>query len=282
MTFVRQELTSVQRVWYLRPSWLTLFAWIYGTVQNLPVFHSAEIVPIDYKNNTIYYCTTTQSKRLFGRIYLAASVLLGFVIPFATMTISYYRVIRVVWTRKRRLSSSLNPESNATIANEKLLERTGKKVLRVLLIVVICFVFCWLPFTLYHGILERYLKEFPNPMDAVRLITYGVGLANSTCNPFIYYFNVGGKSFRSIKKRFVEAMGDRARKLSSSVGRSENLERFECKAEVSMRVMELDFPPISSACLKPNDALDNNSAPFAYSNNLPGSQEYDMTVDTRL
>ena len=282
MTFVRQELTPVQRAWYLRPSWLTFFAWIYGTVQNLPVFYSAEVVPIDYKNHTIYYCTTTQSKRLFGRIYLAVSVLLGFVIPFATMTISYYRVIRVVWTRKRRLSSSLDAKSNATIANEKLLERTGKKVLRVLLIVVICFVICWLPFTLYHGILERYLREFPNPMDAVRLITYGVGLANSTCNPFIYYFNVGGKSFHSIKRRFVEAMRDKTRKSSSIAERSENLERFECKAEFSMHVMELDFPRKSSACPKPNDTLDNNFAPFAYSNNLPGSEEDDKTFNTRF
>lgn len=37
------------------------------------------------------------------------------------------------------------------------------------------------------------ISSFPNPMDSVRLILYGLGLANSTCNPFIYFFNVGGK-----------------------------------------------------------------------------------------
>ena len=130
------------------------------------------------------------------------------------MTISYYRVIKVVWTRNRRLSSSAAPESNATITNAKLLERYRKRVLRVLLIVVLCFVICWLPFALYHGILERYLKEYPNPMDGARLITYGLGLANSMCNPFIYYFNVGGTSLKTMKASFVEIMGGRARASS--------------------------------------------------------------------
>lgn len=40
---------------------------------------------------------------------------------------------------------------------------------------------------------ETSTVSFPNPMDSVRLILYGLGLANSTCNPFIYFFNVGGK-----------------------------------------------------------------------------------------
>ena len=135
----------------------------------------------------MYYCTTTQgsTQSLFGQIYLLASVLLGFVIPLITMTVSYYCVIRVVWTRHRRHSSTVDSESDARITNANLLERSRKRVLRVLLTVVICFVTCWLPFALYHGILERYLKEPPNPMDVVRLITYGVGLANSMCNPFI-------------------------------------------------------------------------------------------------
>ena len=73
-------------------------------------------------------------------------------------------------------------------------------------------------------------------------------------------------------------MRDKTRKSSSSAERSENLERFE----VSMHVMELDFPRKSSAYPKPNDTLDNNSAPFAYSNNLPGSEEDDKTFNTRF
>ena len=271
MTFVKQEFTCSQRSWYLKPIWLTLFAWVYGTSLNLPVFHSAVVIPIEFKNSTVYYCTTTLGSTLSGKIYLLVSVSLGFVLPLATMIVSYYRVIRVVWTRNRRLSSSLAPESNAAIMNAKLLERSRKRVLRVLLIVVICFVFFWLPFAVYHGILERYLKEPPNPMDAVRIITYGLGLANSTCNPFIYYFNAGGKSFCSIKGRFIEAMGDRRRALSLS-------EKPACDGEVPGDMIELGLGKINITCLT-NETWNNRGAEFAFTNDLQGSQE---VLNTRL
>ena len=246
MTFVKQEFTCSQRSWYLKPAWLIFFAWVYGTSQNLPVFHSAVVIPINFNNNTVYYCTTTQASTLPRRIYLFASLLLGFVIPFAIMMVSYYRVIRVVWTRNTRLAACVTSESNSSIRNSQLLERSRKRVLRVLLIVVICFVTCWLPFAVYHGILERHLKEYPNPMDAARLITYGVGLANSMCNPFIYYFNIGGKSLNSITKNFLEVMGLRKTRISpQSAARGEN-----SPSPANHNMMELAFGiPNNIACI---------------------------------
>ena len=217
MTFVKQELSCTQRAWYLRPVWLIFFAWVYGASQNLPVFHSADVIPIEYNNSTIYYCTTTQGHSFSGRIYLGISILLGFVIPLAVLTVSYYRVIRIIWTRHRRLSSPVDPEHSTKINNEKLLKRSRERVLRVLVIVVICYVVCWLPFAVYHGILEQHLKKFPNPMDEVRLVVYGLGIVNSICNPFIYYFNVAGKSLSSMKKQFLEVMGGRPRLPARSV-----------------------------------------------------------------
>ena len=279
LTFAKQEFTCSQRSWYLKPLWLTLFAWVYGTSQNLPVFHSADVIPMSFQNRTVFYCTTTQGKTLSGRIYLMASVLLGFVIPLTTMVISYYRVIKVVWTRKRRLSSSLGPECDATITNAKLLERSRKRVLRVLLTVVICFVVCWLPFTIYHGILERYLQEPPNPMDAVRLGTYGVGLANSMCNPFIYYFNIGGKSVRSVKRRFAEEMGGRARTRSISVQDNSCHSRSAFGCGDSANMTELGFDQSNSSCLIDNISNKSSCVEFALTDDPRGSQE---VIDTRL
>ena len=60
MTFVKQELTCINRSWYLRPAWLIVFAWVYGTVQCLPIFYTSNFIPLDYNNSTIYYCSTTQ------------------------------------------------------------------------------------------------------------------------------------------------------------------------------------------------------------------------------
>lgn len=194
------------------------FAWVYSTIESLPVVYTVDFVSLNITKSTVrYYCTTTQGKTLSGKIVLGASLLLGFIIPIVTMITSYYRVIRVVWTRETRLSSAVAPESNATVTNRKLLERSRKRVLRALLTVVICFVVCWLPFAVYHVILEQHLREPPNPIDAIRLITYSMGLANSMCNPFIYYFNFAGKSLRTMKRRFMEIMGRRNNRISSQI-----------------------------------------------------------------
>ncbi|XP_073241106.1 prolactin-releasing peptide receptor-like [Porites lutea] len=282
LTFVKQELSCSQRSWYLRPSWLILFAWVYGTAQTLPVFHSADVVPIDFKNSTIYYCTTTQGHSLSRRIYLAASVLLGFIIPLATMSVSYYRVIRVVWTRNRRLSTAGSPTSNATITNENLLLRSRKRVLRVLLIVVVCFVICWLPFAVYHGILEQHLKKSPNPMDTVRLIAYGLGLANSICNPFIYYFNVGGKSFCSMKRSFLEVMGG---KISPPRGVETNAPISRSAHANPGTALQLGFHSTSNAQNydhhKQTYTAYNNSNGRKFSENALGLQK-DTLEDTKL
>ena len=282
LTFVKQELSCAQRSWYLRPSWLILFAWVYGTAQTLPVFHSADVVPIDFKNSTIYYCTTTQGHSLSRKIYLAASVLLGFIIPLATMSVSYYRVIRVVWTRNRRLSTAGSPTSNATITNGNLLLRSRKRVLRVLLIVVVCFVICWLPFAVYHGILEQHIKKSPNPMDTVRLIAYGLGLANSICNPFIYYFNVGGKSFRSMKRSFLEVMGG---KISPPRGVETNTPISRSAHANPGTALQLGFHSTSNAQNydhhKQTHTVYNNSNGCKFSENALGLQK-DTSEDTKL
>ena len=129
-------------------------------------------------------------------------------IPLAVLIISYRKIIKVISTRSRRLAASAGDISSPKITNAKLLEKSRRRVLRVLVIVVICFVVCWLPFAVYFGLLVQHLREFPNVMDPVRLITYGLGISNSVCNPFIYFFNVCGKSYRSMKSRFLGKKGE--------------------------------------------------------------------------
>lgn len=120
-------------------------------------------------------------------MYLVLLFLASFVVPVSTMSVLYYRVARVVWNRKKRLS--LVSVTSQAVQNSKLMEASRKKVVRMLLIVVGVFFICWTPFVVYSGFLEERLKGFPNPMDAVRLGLYGLGLFNSICNPFIYYLN---------------------------------------------------------------------------------------------
>ena len=87
---------------------------------------------------------------------------------------------------------------------------------RVLLNFVLVFLICWAPFVIYCGFIERKLRGFPNPMDGARLAMYGLGLANSMCNPLIYFFNIGGKRTDAVRDLYLELSAGRKRRGSST------------------------------------------------------------------
>lgn len=49
-------------------------------------------------------------------------------------------------------------------------------------------------------------------MDGVRLALYGLGLANSMTNPFIDFFNTGGKRANTIRDLYLEILGKKEKK----------------------------------------------------------------------
>lgn len=191
---------------FFTPSWMIRLAWTYSLVQFLPTFYFADVKSINFDDNqTVYYCTTVRNSTSPGIAYLISLSMSSFVLPLLTMSIWYYKVARVVWRRQQNLSVSSTTSSNT--ATLKLLIQTRKRVTLVLLIVVLVFLICWAPFVVYCGILERNLRGFPNPMDGVRLALYGLGLANSMTNPFIDFFNTGGKRANIIRDLYLEISG---------------------------------------------------------------------------
>lgn len=211
-SLARPILSKAPRLRIFRPNWLLSFAWLYSTLQFLPTFYFSSLVPIDITNSTrVYYCTPIPNKSQSGKIYLILLFFASFIVPVSTMSVLYYRVARVVWDRKKRLSVVSVTSQN--VQNSKIMEGSRKKVVRMLLIVVAVFFICWTPFVVYSGFLEQRLKGFPNPMDAVRLGLYGLGLSNSICNPFIYYFN-GNFNLRVLFEKERRARSPSASSLS--------------------------------------------------------------------
>ena len=188
---------------WLRPKVLISAAWIYGGVIFLPTFYFVETEKISSAGNqTFWYCRTVPNNTLPGFVYLVFLFVFGFGIQLITIIVLYSRVGKTVWSRERKISRQ-GTVSSAIAAS---LDRTKKRVTQMLLTVVIFFLFCWAPFVLYTGFIERFVAPFPNPADAVRVITYGFGQFNSVCNPFIYFFN--SPSFRrdSLRKVCLEVI----------------------------------------------------------------------------
>ncbi|KXJ16317.1 Pyroglutamylated RFamide peptide receptor [Exaiptasia diaphana] len=184
LSIARPILSKAPRMCMFRPFWLITFAWLFSTLQFLPTFYFSTLVPINISNTTVFYCTPIPNKSLPGKLFLMIIFLASFVFPVSAMGVLYTCVARAVWNRGDDLSMKTQHDNTS-----KYMQDSKKKVTRTLLIVVAVFLICWTPFVVYTGFLEDRLKGFPNPMDAVRLGLYGLGLFNSVCNPFIYYFN---------------------------------------------------------------------------------------------
>ena len=196
-------------------------------MQFTPTFYFADIKPITFEENkTVYYCTTVPNNTFSGMAYLMFLAVASFALPLVTMSILYYKVSRVVWRRQRNLSISSTISANT--AHLKVLVQSRKRVTRVLLTVVLVFLICWAPFVIYCGFLEKNLRGFPNPMDGTRLALYGLGLTNSMCNPFIYFFNVGGKRSDAIRDLYLQISGARKTRRSST-----NSQRGEKKISIT-------------------------------------------------
>ena len=228
---------------FLTPSWLVPLAWVYSILQFVPTFYFTDVKPITLEGNrTVYYCTNVPNNTSSGTAYLVFLSVASFALPLLTMSILYYKVARVVWRREKNLSISSTISTRVT--NLKVLVRSRKRVTRVLLIVVLVFLICWAPFVIYCGFIERTLRGFPNPMDGARLGMYGLGLANSMCNPFIYFFNIAGKRTDTVRQLYLEIFSGRKRNSSTSsqraVRRISNTSQLSSlnKGVTTKRVME--------------------------------------------
>lgn len=237
MSLARPMASIALRPKLLTPSWMILLAWLYSVMQFTPTFYFTDVKPITVeKNKTVYYCTTVPNNSLSGLAYLMFLAVASFVLPLVTMSIMYYKVSRVVWRRQRNLSISSTISANT--AHLSVLIQSRRRVIRVLLTVVLVFLICWSPFVIYCGFLEKTLRGFPNPMDGTRLALYSLGLLNSMCNPFIYFFNVGGKRNDALKDLYLQIYSENKSRRSST--NSQGGERKSSRKLQQFRLKTMD------------------------------------------
>ena len=105
-------------------------------------------------------------------------------------------------------------------------------------------------------------------MDGVKLGLYGLGLANSMCNPFIYFFNIGGKKTEAIRDLYPETSGDRKTRHSSTRTTScQGGDRKISNISQSLKMLEMqDMTNLTSL----KNSKDENTAEFQHWENMEG------------
>ncbi|XP_076361639.1 substance-K receptor-like isoform X2 [Tachypleus tridentatus] len=185
--------------------------------------HCDEIWPpsIDYDESLQKCVTTYPSKQLY---YTFVAVILFF-LPVAIMAAAYFLIIWRLWVSE--IPGERNP------VNMRVQHRSKKKVIKLVCIVLIAFVACWLPLQviiLYSQFVHSSTEigELPKWFSAVSFYANFFAYFNSALNPIIYggINNNFRKSFSLVVKcgyrdshfgRFQQSISGNCKKSSSTL-----------------------------------------------------------------
>ena len=155
-----------------------------------------------------------------ARDYTIALFVLLYALPLAIIAFLYTVIMLKLWRRR-------TPGQELTL-NQENMEKTNRKVFKMLVTVVIVFALSWLPLYVRMFVMfaesDRFVCGLPYDMD---FLTLFFGHANSAINPFIYVifnenYRKGFKTVLSTVKRGTES-------LSQNTGRRTRTSRLQEK-----------------------------------------------------
>uniref|UniRef100_H2YFE6 G-protein coupled receptors family 1 profile domain-containing protein n=1 Tax=Ciona savignyi TaxID=51511 RepID=H2YFE6_CIOSA len=136
----------------------------------------------------LMYARTEEVKCLMqywvGRSYciyetwLVVDFIVGFVLPFIVITISYVMIVRRLQTSEDKVA---NMTGKRTISMRK-------RVTRMVAVLVICFVVCWLPNHLFTLAKIRGLDLSVTPCYGIEHFLVAFSFSNAAINPILYSF----------------------------------------------------------------------------------------------
>ncbi|GLH03054.1 Tachykinin-like peptides receptor 99D [Gryllus bimaculatus] len=132
------------------------------------------------------FCTIVgMSPRQMG-LYRLVLFLIQYVTPLCVISYVYARMALRLWGSRA--------PGNAQGSRDAALMRNKKRVIKMLVIVVAMFAFCWLPLQTYN-VLQNVLPSI-NEYRYINIIWFccdWLAMSNSCCNPFIYgIYNTNG------------------------------------------------------------------------------------------
>ncbi|XP_072164727.1 neuropeptide FF receptor 1-like [Diadema setosum] len=167
-----------------RNAWLVIAAvWLIASAINVPTLYYTHFLKYTWDNGvTVFYCFEhwgeLDNKEIYRakEIYSTIAFVVVYVLPLLILLVTY---IRIGQTLSSRSTSGPGVAIQTTISAQ---DRSRRKVVRMLIVVVLAFALCWLPFHVYT--LTIHWGTGSN-----RDVDFGLlwlGYANSAMNPFIY------------------------------------------------------------------------------------------------
>ncbi|KAK2167354.1 hypothetical protein LSH36_29g09000 [Paralvinella palmiformis] len=165
--------------------WIVAVTWLLGAAMSLPFPLFARVQTIELALDSANCCRLVypDPEQLYDRYMTLATFIAQFVIPISLAAVAYGQIVQKLWSRKL--------VGHATYRQKFNHEKTRRRTIKMLIVVVLVFVLCWLPLNLYHILTdfhpdpERYIYN-----SATFLACHWLAMSSCCYNPFIYcWFN---------------------------------------------------------------------------------------------
>nr|XP_026690597.1 C3a anaphylatoxin chemotactic receptor-like isoform X2 [Ciona intestinalis] len=124
-----------------------------------------------------YTCSHKHQKKVY-KTWLVVDFVVGFVLPFIVITISYVMIVKRLQTSEDKIA---NMTGKRTISMRK-------RVTRMVAVLVVCFVVCWLPNHLFTLAKIRGLDLSVTPCYGIEHFLVAFSFSNAAINPILYSF----------------------------------------------------------------------------------------------
>ncbi|XP_031829539.1 tachykinin-like peptides receptor 99D isoform X2 [Nomia melanderi] len=159
--------------------------WIVGVILSLPMllfyttftenFANGEVRVICY---SVFPNSDDNGPSYDEYLYNVIFMILTYFLPIGSMTFTYARIGLELWG-----SQSIGENTAGQLESI----RSKRRIVKMMIVVVVIFAVCWLPFHVYF-IITSYLPEITNEpyIQEVYLGIYWLAMSNSMYNPIIY------------------------------------------------------------------------------------------------
>lgn len=160
-----------------------LIIWLGSTISALPdaLFYRIENMFKIREIEERKMCVVKWPSEDFRIFYCVYLILLQYLVPLSIITFSYIRITCRVW-------GSRLPGNETCVQRGRARNNNRKKVVKMLIIVVCLFAFCWLPLQIYSILFALYdddINEFKH-INIIWLCSNWLAMSNACYNPFIY------------------------------------------------------------------------------------------------
>ncbi|XP_043467178.1 tachykinin-like peptides receptor 99D [Leptopilina heterotoma] len=158
---------------------IAIAIWIVGAVLSLPMLLFFTTFTHTFTNGEVRVICYSQWPNESGEyLYNVVFMILTYFLPIGSMTFTYARVGLELWG-----SQSIGEATQRQLDNIK----SKRRVVKMMIVVVVIFAVCWLPFHMYF-IITSYLPEITTApyVQEIYLAIYWLAMSNSMYNPIIY------------------------------------------------------------------------------------------------